>query len=402
MIALESARDALKLGDMPTAARYARQMMVDHPMDDAVCGFAAAVLLAAGQFAEALTTLQALPESVDRLHAMALACIKLERTDEARTHLMRLLEIAPDDLDAQRRLKALDGPPAPRTRNSDHPADKALRKGDLKRGFRLMADYMRQESAPARDPSRFSNPVPHWRGQPVKHLLVIGSAGDGDTLQFARYLKVAQSRVKRMTVAVRPPLVGLLQRSGFDVAGLFAITDLMAQADAQIELMALPSALEPTYGQTSHYLRATPRDYGPGFHVGVNWAASEDSGIERTVDVSALEPLNVPGVTFHCLTFGKRATEAPAWIKPLQVGDYADTADAMAGLDLVITVDSSPAHLAGAIGVPVWVPLGKVADWRFESHPHRWRWYSTAKLFRGPQAFERMAAELRRRNDPSR
>jgi|GEM_PF-2382498 len=395
LIALQAARDALQIGNMPAAAKHARELRDDHPDNSDIQGFAAAVFLAAGQHAEALELLEKLPESVDRLHAMALCCLKFKRTDDARGHLKRILALAPADMDAQRRLQALDTPPTPRTSVSDNPADMALRKGDLRRGFRLMAEFMRQESAPERNLGRFSNPLPYWRGQSVNHLLVIGSAGDGDTLQFCRYLKAAKARVKRMTVVVRPPLVALMQRSGFEVAGLFGITDLMAEADAQIEMMALPAALEPSYGPTSHYLRANPRDYGPGFHVGINWVASEDSGIERTVDVSALEPLNLPGVTFHCLTFGERAKAAPAWIKPLIVGAYDDTADAVAGLDLVITVDSSPAHLAGGLGVPVWVALPGVSDWRFEKHPYRWRWYSSAKLFRGSQCFERMALELR-------
>jgi hypothetical protein len=394
---LAGVRAALKAGDSAQAETGARQLLKLAPDDPDVQGFVAAVLLMANRHADALALLRGLPENLDRLLAMSVCYEKTGQRQQAENYVRRVLLARPHDIDAQMRLAALKRSAGKRVAlGRDTPADKALRAGNLARGFPLLAQYIAiQRSVPYR--AIDSRQVPHWRGERVKRLLVIGAAGDGDTLQFARYLPAAAERCERITVAVRPPLMPLLKRSGWNVAGLFGLADLLRDADAQAEMMALPASTGHTYGPTAGYLKAgTPRDYGPGFHVGVNWTASEEAGARRTVPVEMLQPLaSVPGVTFHCLTFGERAKAAPSWVQPLALGDYADTADAMAGLDLVITVDSSPAHLAGALGVPVWVALPGRADWRFETHPHRWAWYSSARLFRGAGAFERMACEMR-------
>lgn len=328
--------------------------MADHPENEDARGFAGAVLVAVGQYDEALSILQALPEDAYRLHGIAVCCIKLGRHAQARDYLRRAIEINPDDI-AARRMQLLVEPPSARALARARPAmwaaaQNSLRAGDLVQGFKLLAENVEVSE---RDTGELSVEVPRWRGQMVDRLLVIGSGGDGDTLQFCRYLEDAAKRCNRLTVAARPPLLKLIARAGYRVAGLYGITDLLRDADAQIEMMALPSLVGATYGQTSGYLLAdAPRDFGPGFHVGINWVASEDTGVDRTVPVDRLGPLaDVPGVSFHCLTFGERGKEAPAWIKPLQLGDYADTADTMAGLDLVISVDSSPAHLAGGLDV---------------------------------------------------
>ena len=86
--------------------------------------------------------------------------------------------------------------------------------------------------------------------------------------------------------------------------------------------------------------------------------------------------------------------------EPYRLGDFADTAAVAAGLDLVVCCDSAVAHLAGALGRPVWIALGEVADWRWPSRNAATPWYASARLFRRQtgeaweQLFARMALEL--------
>ncbi len=140
-------------------------------------------------------------------------------------------------------------------------------------------------------------------------------------------------------------------------------------------------------------------------HVGLVWAAS-DWDTSRSLAIEDLAPLAVvPGVVFHSLQQGLRGAEIALSPLPLdalarRTAEVADAAAAMLALDLVITVDTMAAHLAGALGRPVWLILRHEADWRWIRARDRSPWYPTMRIFWQPQAgdwrsvMERVAREL--------
>jgi hypothetical protein len=131
---------------------------------------------------------------------------------------------------------------------------------------------------------------------------------------------------------------------------------------------------------------------GSGLKVGLAWAGDPRHGRDRhrSVSLPMLEPiLYTPGVSFVSLQRGAAAEQIvhlPAGVTLLEIEDrcidFADTAAAVMALDLVITVDTSIAHLAGALGKPVWILLPFVPDWRWLLRREDSPWYPTARLFR--------------------
>jgi predicted 2-oxoglutarate/Fe(II)-dependent dioxygenase YbiX len=190
-------------------------------------------------------------------------------------------------------------------------------------------------------------------------------------------------------------LLRLFERSGLEVFDVAQQVCLLDQADAQTEAMLLPVAIGATYEPTVGYLKCSAsgqeRQAGYPMRVGACWSASRD---DRSASVEALEPLRgVPGVEFVNLT---HHAEPPPFIRSVPLGDFADTADIIGGLDLVISVDTVIAHLAGALGKPVWILLPLHADWRWQTG-ERSPWYRSARLYRGEldaSCFERIADAL--------
>jgi hypothetical protein len=130
-----------------------------------------------------------------------------------------------------------------------------------------------------------------------------------------------------------------------------------------------------------------------GFKVGLAWTGNQDHPKNhfRSVPLELLEPLlHIDGIHFFSLQMGPGAEELAARKLPMTdlapvTGDMADTAAQMAHLDLVITIDTSMAHLAGALARPVWVLLGYSPDWRWLLTREDSPWYPTARLFRQPR-----------------
>jgi hypothetical protein len=146
--------------------------------------------------------------------------------------------------------------------------------------------------------------------------------------------------------------------------------------------------------------------------VGLVWAGSADNarGAGRSLRLEALRPLlQLPGLTFVSLQKGAAEAELdalPEGERVVRLGralrDFADTACAVRELDLVVTIDTSVAHLAGALAAPTWVLLSHDACWRWGLEEHATPWYPTARLFRQPApgewraVAERVACELAR------
>ncbi|HSA01583.1 MAG TPA: tetratricopeptide repeat-containing glycosyltransferase family protein, partial [Candidatus Paceibacterota bacterium] len=233
------------------------------------------------------------------------------------------------------------------------------------------------------DLARMTRPL--WRGEAFqgRSLFVWCEQGHGDTLQFVRYLPLVKGLGGRVILSCQPPLFRLMQTlRGVDQ--LVANSDPVPEHDLQVPLLSLPRI----FGTDAHhipsqvpYLDATSgiqaRILAEGRHlkVGLVWAGDPQhpNDHNRSLRLGQFEPLlELPGATFYSLQVGARAQELenlPAPKRPMdlspQLQDFADTANVLIQLDLLITADTAVAHLAGALGKPAWVLLPRVPDWRW-------------------------------------
>jgi hypothetical protein len=249
----------------------------------------------------------------------------------------------------------------------------------------------------ARDPDTRDDPrLPYhlrwvWDGWPPdgKHVLVRCYHGLGDTLQFCRFLPLLRPRVASLTLEVQPELIGLLQDlPGPDRLAPFRPDAPLPPSECDMEIMELAHLLRVAPGPAP-YLQAHPGPRpGPGLLAGVCWQAGGwDPG--RSVPLPLLASLaQVPGVQLVSLQRGPGADDA-SWpgAPPLLLAgergmEMADTARLLASLDLVVTVDTMVAHLAGALGRPAWVLLQAEADWRWMAGRGDSPWYPSLRLFR--------------------
>ncbi len=247
-------------------------------------------------------------------------------------------------------------------------------------------------------------PMPRWQGEDLcgRRILLHAEQGLGDSLQFARYVPLVAARGGRVVLQVQPRLKRLL--AGIDGIDEFSDDDATAgQIPCHCPLPSLPAVFRTrpsTIPSQTRYLTAnheaverwSTHTAGLGLKVGLAWAGDPRHGrdLHRSVSLSMLEPiLRTPGVSFFSLQRGAAAeqiTQLPDGIKVREIedqgADFAETAGAIMALDLVITVDTSIAHLAGALGKPVWVLLAFVPDWRWLLMREDSPWYQTARLFR--------------------
>jgi len=258
---------------------------------------------------------------------------------------------------------------------------------------------------------------PRWRGEDIadKTLLVWAEQGFGDAIQFARLLPLAGRRAARLLFEVRPPLVRLFQGLA-GVERVIVAGEPPPSFDLQVPLLSLPGILgidaatipvgvpylstEPA--QTESWRARLAEERRP--RIGLAWAGNpgHKNDANRSLPAATLAPLLDLPVAWYSL----QPDAAPvAGIVPLgpELADFADSAAAMAGLDLIIAVDTAIAHLAGALGKPVWTLHPFAPDWRWLREREDSPWYPTMRLFRQrrpgdwPELIERVAAELRAR-----
>ena len=266
-------------------------------------------------------------------------------------------------------------------------------------------------------------PQPLWNGEcgDGRTLLLHSEQGLGDTIQFARYVPLAVERGWTVVFEVPPPLKELFR----PMAGvtLVAGNDPLPPFDAQCPLMSLPRAFATTLETIPAPL---PMGAGPDrlerwrarvaegpLRVGIVWAGnpSHKNDHHRSIPLERLAPwLRIPGVRFYALQKDVRPADAAVLktlgdaVTPLgpDLRDWTDTAAALSALDLLVSVDTSVAHLAGTLGRPVWMLLPFAADWRWLRDREDSPWYPSMRLFRQPAVgdwdavFARMAEELTR------
>jgi tetratricopeptide (TPR) repeat protein len=291
--------------------------------------------------------------------------------------------------------------------------------GDYVEGF---CEYEWRQRGPA-------PPCPPWDGGDPdgRTLLLVAEQGLGDTLQFIRFAPLVRARGARVIVACQPELVRLLGSLPV-LDRVVALGEPWPAADAWAALLSLPRLLGTTLATVPAevpYLAPSPGEAaawaarlagGPGLKVGLVWAGNPYPNLpkgqavdrRRSVALRQFAPLaGVPGVTWVSLQKGAAAAEAEApppglsLLDPMAgVADFADTAALVAGLDLVIGVDTAVIHLAGALARPVWVLSRFDACWRWLSGRDTSPWYPTLRLFRQPApgawqpVIERVAAAL--------
>jgi hypothetical protein len=249
-----------------------------------------------------------------------------------------------------------------------------------------------------------------WDGTPLdgKRVLVRCYHGLGDTLQFIRYLPKVRAIAAETIVWAQPALIPLLRTAdGIDRLEPLHDGAYEGEHDVDVEVMELAHVFRSTPGTlpaTVPYLHAAPAPLPRDgrLAVGLVWRAG-DWDERRSLPFSLLQPLaELPGIDLHVLQRGPALDECPpAWGTRSGCDDVLQAARVMRALDLVITVDSMPAHLAGALGVPVWTLLIHDADWRWMEGRGDTPWYPTMRLFRQPAPGEwapvvrRVADELR-------
>jgi FkbM family methyltransferase len=332
------------------------------------------------------------PDDPEARKVLATAKLWLGRLDEAERDYRELVKHKPDDAELHKNLSMI-----------------LLLRGELEEGWREYA--WRQKGGEFGCPSL---PGPQWIGSSLngRTILLLAEQGLGDTIQFIRYAKLLKERYDcRVVAAVQRPLLTLLK----DVAGVDEWAtrgETLPPHDVWAPMLSLPALLgqhdvadlpKPTpYLQADERLVQKWRDRLTslgGFKIGIAWQGNPgmDTDRFRSIPLAAFEPLaKISGIRLISLQRGFGAEQLPAAGARMEIvslpddldtasGPFMDTAAVMKNLDLVISSDTAVAHLAGALGVPAWVALTLVPDWRWFLGREDSPWYPSLRLFRQAQ-----------------
>ena len=326
------------------------------------------------------------PQQADLWTALGVSQSALGRSDAAAEAFRRALALEPDRVDAHCGLGMA-----------------LLRQGRLREGFRH--NEYRQKNAG--DCRRLG--VPPWAGESLhdEHLLVWCEQGFGDTLQFARFLPLARRLARQTTFLVAPPLVRLFKMNP-SLGPIAAHHPGFGAADRQSLVMSLPHHLavgDDISVAPVPYLFAEPdlvelwrTRLPPGPKIALVWQGNPHYAGDpwRSMPFARYEPL-LAGCegrfTFLSLQkhFGRDQLRTSAFgARVLDLADdidnhgsaFADSLAILSQVDLLITTDTSIAHLAGGAGIPTWVLLGQVADWRWGIESECTAWYPSLRLIR--------------------
>jgi tetratricopeptide (TPR) repeat protein len=345
------------------------------------------------------------PDHVDARHNLAISLASQGKFDEALTHNAEALRLDPEHAGA-RNCRALWW----------------LQAGDFARGW---PEYEWRWKVRGVKPREFAEPT--WDGAPLagRTILLYAEQALGDSIQFIRYAPLIKARGGQVIVECQRLLARLLHTC----AGIDQIVprgSALPHFDVQAALLSLPGILGTTLETVPAkvpYLAADPaleeswrRDLGHGgdLKIGITWQGSATFAGDRmrSAPLRHFAPLaRVPSARLFSLQKGPARDQICAVAREFTVidlgstldeggGAFLDTAAVMMNLDLVITTDTSIAHLAGALGVPVWVALAVGADWRWLHEREDSPWYPSMRLFRQKwlhdwdEVFERMASAL--------
>jgi Flp pilus assembly protein TadD len=440
---LQAAVACHQAGQLAEARRLYERLLRREPRDPNALNLLGVVLASTGEITRAIQlmrrALSVFPDFPDALSNLGKALLDSNQPEASRLSLERALRLAPEDpeilnnlgntllalgrpeeaLDCYRRAATLR-PGYAEARTNEGLALLSL--GRLAEGWAAYEHRWRLPRVTGTSPPR----VPLWTGaQPLegKRILLHAEQGLGDTLQFCRYAPMVAARGAQVVLEVQPPLVRLMRTLDGQRIEVIAQGDPRPPVDLHCPLMSLPLAFGTELGSIPAevpYLRTDPAALAgwqarlaphPTPHVGLVWAGNPRTGDpeansidqRRSIKLAAFANLGSGG-TFVSLQKGPRAQEArrpPAGLRLIdwteELTDFADTAAMTAALDLVIGVDTSVVHLAGALAVPVWVLNRHDLCWRWLRHRIDSPWYPTARLFtqRKPGDWEPVLAEIR-------
>lgn len=422
-------------GDLSRAEQLLRSLLREHPAEAAALHDALGNVLrlqghaeaAIEQYDTAISMAPAMPST----HANRALCMHdLGRFEEARNGFRRALQIDPSDLTTSTNMAALEfdlgDEEVARTRidgvlAADPDFAQAhwvrafalLRRGDYERGW---LDYeWREQDAGRVSPSP---DLPVWQGERIDGgpLLVCAEQGLGDQIMFASCLPDLARDVAEVVVECDPRLVGLFARS---YPGMRIYPHLKKALQPWLQdgvrpiaktwLGSLPgryrrsrSAFDRSGGPylkvdaaRAEAWRKRLEESGSGLKVGISWRGGTPTtrSAMRSIPLEQWLPLlRRPDIRFIDLQYGHHADEVESlrrmhgvslsrWPEALE-GDYDETAALVSVLDLVVSVQTSIVHLAGAIGKEAWVLVPRAAEWRYGAGTQRMDWYPTARIFR--------------------
>jgi tetratricopeptide (TPR) repeat protein len=387
----------------------------------------AVVLRDRGQLEEAVAhnerALALAPDHPETHNNLGVVLVDLGRTEEAIAHYQRALALQPDRAETHYNLAVAVGRQGKYAdalacygRALAVRADYA--QAHFNRGLALLLTGRLEEGWPeyewrfavARYDRKLDRPL--WSGAPLagRSVLIHAEQGLGDTLQFVRYVPAVAERGGRVVLEAPPSLVRLL-RTVPGASQVVATGDSLPAFDCHCPLLSLPAVFQTslaTIPDAVPYLSIpaeAPAAWAerigdaPGLRVGVVWAGTTIGA----VDLRLLRPLwDIGGISWFSLQVGDQSRDITlldgvkiADLSPW-LTDFAETAAAVSQLDLVISVDTSVAHLAGGLGRPVWIMLPYWPDWRWLLDREDSPWYPTARLFRqkNPSDWSTVAQEL--------
>jgi tetratricopeptide (TPR) repeat protein len=369
-------------------------------------------LLALNRHEEALASLdrvlQLIPDHVEALNNRGNALLALNRHAEALSAYEKAIRLRPDDAEAHW-----------------NEALTRLLTGDFARGWEKYEWRWKNQKL---GPPRVETDKPLWLGREDvagKTVLIHPEQGLGDAIQFIRYASLVAGRGAKVLVACHRTLRRLFSTVE-GVAAAITPDEAPRDFDCHVPLMSLPLAfgttLETIPARTP-YVRAEADEVqrwrgrlasSDRLKVGVAWAGSPKfpAAKAKSCPVERLLPLvETPGCAFFSLQKGVAGADVarlnangqrvPDYTAEL--GDFSDTAALVSVLDLVITIDTAIAHLAGALGKPVWIMLPFASDWRWLIGREDSPWYPSARLFRQPRfgdwdsVVQRVAEQLAQR-----
>lgn len=392
------------MGLQPEAARHLRKAISQQPRFPEALNNLALLLRAAGETRQAEIHLrEALairPDYAAAWNNLGNLCVELSRIGEAADCYSKAISIDPQYAEAHTNRALI-----------------SLLEGAFEQGWQEYEWRWKQPGVEARTLLR-----PAWDGSTIagKTILLHSEQGAGDTIQFIRYARLLHQQGAKVLLHCQEPLRTLLQGMP-EVAQVFSGPVPAPEFDVHAPLMSLPRLLgtrvDSIPGETP-YLRPLPdstvsRELGscPDFRVGLAWRGSSNhrNDRNRSVPLELFQDLAaVEGARFFSLQLGPTGAEEQ-WLRSKAIFDlgpglssYADTARCLMDLDLLITVDTSVAHLAGALGRPVWTLLPACNDWRWLQDREDSPWYPSMRLFRQNElrnwraVAERVASDLRK------
>lgn len=366
------------------------------------------------------------PDGPEGLLGLAITLVKLVRMEEAESVLRHLLDVVPNSShgwvnlasvhryherlsDAfaayARGLELMDPNDSLAVVSHCEMALTALGLGDLATGF---AEYEWRLKGAVKDKAdQMAALAPAWDGRVVRgrRLLLWYEQGLGDTIQFLRYAVRLAEWGMDVRVLVQPALARLARSLPLSEVGVAG--ERVPACDCQAALMSVPHLLHkagrgvvvprdipylrPDEAEARAWRDKVARQAGGRPAVGVVWCGNPHfpQDHRRSIPFGQMRPLlEVDGVAMFSLQIGLAAppsaemTELGVIDLTAEVGDYADTAALMSAMDLVVSVDTSTIHCAGALGRPAWLLLPRRPDWRWGTVGERCLWYPTVRVFR--------------------